>query len=86
MKATWHRKRIYKLIQSFVVCSCASCRFKSVRKTTKIKINSQVHDNEILKFRTSHLSVLPFNAKIHQMVVRIANREYPDQTASSEAV
>ena len=25
-------------------------------------------------------------AKIHNMVVKIANREHPDQTASSEAV
>ena len=30
--------------------------------------------------------MLVFRAGIHQMLVRIANREDPDQTASSEAV
>ena len=30
--------------------------------------------------------MLVFRAGIHKMLVRIANREYPDQTASSEAV
>ena len=29
---------------------------------------------------------LGFSAEIHKMLVRIANREDPDQTASSEAV
>ena len=29
---------------------------------------------------------LVISAGIHKMLVRIANREYPDQTASSEAV
>ena len=30
--------------------------------------------------------MLIFRAGIHKMLVRIANREYPDQAASSEAV
>ena len=30
--------------------------------------------------------MLGFMARIHKMLVRIANREDPDQTASSEAV
>ena len=44
----------------------------------------------VLKFQTilSLLStkMLVFRAGIHEMLVRIANREGPDQTASSEAV
>ena len=36
-------------------------------------------------FRLSN-KMLFFRAGIHKMVVRIANREDPDQTASSEAV
>ena len=31
-------------------------------------------------------NMLIFRAGIHKLLVRIANREHPDQTASSEAV
>ena len=44
----------------------------------------------VLKFQTLFLSVLKhnvgFRARTHKMFVRMANREDPDQTASSEAV
>ena len=39
----------------------------------------------VLKFRTLTNKTL-IRAGIHKMLVRIANREDPDQTASSEAV
>ena len=42
------------------------------------------------KFRTLFSlfsnKILVFKAGIHKVLVRIANREHPDQTASSEAV
>ena len=44
----------------------------------------------VLKFLTllffSHKKILVIRIRIHKMLVSIANREYPDQTASSEAV
>ena len=43
----------------------------------------------VLKLRTPFSilnEMLIFRAGIHKMLVRIANREDPDQTASSEAV
>ena len=45
----------------------------------------------VLKFWNTFLSLfldkmLVFRAGIHKILVRIANREDPDQTASSEAV
>ena len=45
------------------------------------------HTVNVLKFQT-HFSnkMLVFRAGVHKMLVRISNREDPDQTASSEAV
>ena len=45
----------------------------------------------VLKFQTLCLflfsnKMLVIRAGIHKMLVRIANREYPDQAASAEAV
>ena len=38
----------------------------------------------ILKFEHSQINYLVINAGIHKMLVGIANREDPDQTASSD--
>ena len=40
----------------------------------------------VLKFRTLSNKMLVFKAEIHKTSLRIANKEDPDQTASSEAV
>ena len=40
----------------------------------------------VLKFQMFSNKMLVIRAGSHKMVVRIANREDPDQTASSEAV
>ena len=44
---------------------------------------SKISNTHLFLFSTKMLAV---RARIHKMLVRIANREDPDQTASSEAV
>ena len=55
------------------------CRFVNANRVTVLKF-------QMFFFFTDLNKMLVIRTGIHQMLVRIGNREDPDQTASSEAV
>ena len=69
-----------RILSYMLYASSEQCMLFSISSST---VNVWLN---VLKFQTLSNKMLAIRAGIHKMLVRIANREDPDQTASSEAV
>ena len=72
----WNKKKLMSMLE--INGTAHLCKYTTYGKCSKILIT--------FLFLFSKKKILVIRSVIHKMLVRIANREDPDQTASSEAV